>query len=118
MSIAQELSEKILHLTELSSVYQSDLVSVLNIKHDQRVSEAVKLLIDSHKIFRIPAIHDITKRKTYLIRLNGSHGVVSKVELNRFNILLHGNMFSPCTGCKEPECVPSICDKITEWINR
>ncbi len=103
MSIAQELSEKILRIVEKEPVYQSELVHTLNIKHDQRISEALKILIGEHKISRIKEGH------TYLISLNGIH------KKTCFNVLLRGNMFSPCAGCLN-ECIPSTCDKLNKWI--
>ncbi len=108
MSIAQELSEKILHIVEKSPVYQSELVHTLNIKHDQRISESIKILINEHKVSRIKKGH------TYLISLNGNHKKTSLNILN-FDRLLNKDMFSPCCGCNS-ECVPSECTNLNKWI--
>lgn len=107
MSIAQELSEKILHIVEKNPICQSDLVHTLNIKHDQRIAEAVKILLNEHKVSRIKKGH------TYLISLNGNHEKTSKI-IN-FDILLNNDTFSPCCGCNN-ECVPSECLKLNKWI--
>lgn len=111
MSIAQELSVKILQiLVEKSSIYQSDLTSVLEIKHDQRISEAIKILLDNHKIKRTKTFYN--KKNTYLINLNGS----SSHPRHQFNSLLRGDMFSPCCGCRSEDCIPSTCNKLMEWV--
>lgn len=111
MSLKTELPSKILYLIEKSPIYQVDLTRILNIKHDQRISDAVKVLLNDHKITRTKVKYK--KGLTFLITSNGKH----KKTIN-FNILLNNdNIFSPCTGCNK-DCIPSTCEQIIKWINQ
>lgn len=108
MTLPQDISIKILRLLEKSPVYQVDLTHSLNIKHDQRIAEAVRLLLNDHKITREKVKYK--RGTTFKISLNGGHKRID------FNALLHKDRFAPCTGC-HLDCHPPTCVKIIEWIS-
>lgn len=108
MTLAKDISIKILHLLEKSPVYQSDLTGVLN-RRDQRVSEGVKILLDEHKIIRSRVVYK--GGRTYLINLNGH-----KPKKHNLSALFHNNQLAPCVGCRV-DCNPPTCTKIITWIS-
>lgn len=109
MTLAKDISIKILSLLEKSPVYQSDLTGVLNVKHDQRVAEGIRILLDEHKITRTRVVYK--KGRTFLINLNGH-----KPKKHNPSAMLSNDIFSPCTGC-HLDCNPTTCTKITTWIS-
>lgn len=109
MTLPEDISIKILHLLEKKPLYQSDLTGLLNIKHDQRIAEGVKILLNKHKITRTKVVYK--KGRTYLINLNGH-----KPKKININALLSDGIFAPCTGCSI-DCDPTTCIKIIKWIS-
>jgi hypothetical protein len=99
---AKELSEKILHIAEKTPVLQSELVQKLGVR-DQRIADAVKLLLSENKISRTKV------GKTYLIN------IIREEPVKSFNALLSGGIFSPCTACVDT-CDPVLCAKLSLWV--
>jgi hypothetical protein len=99
---AKELSEKILHIIEKTTVLQSDLVQKLGVR-DQRIADAVKFLLSENKISRTRS------GKTYLI------DCIRKKPVYIATALLSGMMFSPCTACVDT-CDPTSCIKLSVWV--
>jgi cytidine deaminase len=49
---------------------------------------------------------------------NGARTFLLKIvrkEENSFELLLAGDMFSPCAGCRDA-CQPEVCEKLTAWV--
>lgn len=110
MKIAHDLSNLILNILEKrKEIYQSEITEILNIRN-QRTSEAVKILLNEHKITRTRVRYK--KGMTFLITLNGAHKGLPKFNLSA---LLHNNQFSPCVGCSI-DCDPPTCVKLIKWI--
>ncbi|MBP2029384.1 DNA-binding Lrp family transcriptional regulator [Methanohalophilus levihalophilus] len=78
-----------------------------------------ELEIDSRKCSRIVTKLEkdgkITREKA---TANGSNTYLIKAtstDEKTFELLLSGDMFSPCTGCRLA-CQPESCEALTEWI--
>lgn len=87
-------------------VYQNALWKDMNID-SRKCSRIVKKLLDGGLITRENVV--IAGSRTYLLRAVG----VEKE--NNFELLVAGNVFSPCTGCFG-NCMPEECPALTYWI--
>lgn len=86
-------------------IFQNHLWKELEID-SRKCSRVVAKLLKDGLITREPAVDN--GARTYLLK------VVRKEE-NNFELLLVGDMFSPCAGCRDA-CQPEYCGKITVWI--
>ncbi|MDK2891842.1 Lrp/AsnC family transcriptional regulator [Methanohalophilus sp.] len=86
-------------------IYQNALWKELDID-SRKCSRIVAKLLKEGKITREKAT--VNGSNTYLIR-------ATSPEKKNFKLLLAGNMFSPCTGCRLA-CQPESCEALTEWI--
>lgn len=86
-------------------VFQNELWKVLEID-SRKCSRVVSKLLDEDLIIREQAVSN--GARTYLLK-------VKKEEKPCFNLLLSGEMFSPCAGCRDA-CQPESCEKLTAWV--
>lgn len=86
-------------------VYQNALWKELGID-SRKCSRIVTKLEKEGKITREPATSNGSK--TYLIK------ITAPVKQS-YDLLLAGDMFSPCTGCRLA-CQPESCELLSEWI--
>lgn len=86
-------------------IYQNVLWKELDID-SRKCSRIVAKLLKEGKITREKATANGSN--TYLIK-------ATSPEKKTFELLLSGNMFSPCTGCRLA-CQPESCEALTKWI--
>lgn len=86
-------------------VFQNELWKMLKID-SRKCSRVVSKLLDDELIIREQAVSN--GARTYLIK-------VKEEELPSFDLLLSGEMFSPCAGCRDA-CQPESCEKLTAWV--
>ncbi len=102
MRLSEKIAPEILKIVEKSPTLQSEFTRLLGIKHDQRIAEAVKILISTNKITREKykltyILKPIYKQKTY----------------RKFPFKT-----SPCFGCSchgDTEKLNS-CMKLNDWL--
>ncbi|KGK98778.1 AsnC family transcriptional regulator [Methanococcoides methylutens] len=104
-----EIEEKTLKLIGDSKdgVYQNELWKMLEID-SRKCSRVITKLMNANLIYRESAVNN--GARTYLIK-------VVKPEEESFDLLLAGEMFSPCAGCRLA-CQPEICELLSTWINQ
>ncbi len=86
-------------------VYQNILWKELEID-SRKCSRVVAKLLKEEKITREKATTNGSN--TYLIK-------ATSPDKQTFELLLSGDRFSPCTGCRLA-CQPESCELLTEWI--
>ncbi|SFM32084.1 helix-turn-helix transcriptional regulator [Methanolobus profundi] len=86
-------------------VFQNELWKVLEID-SRKCSRVVSKLLDDDLITREQAVSN--GARTYLLK-------VKEEEKPCFDLLMSGEMFSPCAGCRDA-CQPESCEKITAWV--
>jgi DNA-binding MarR family transcriptional regulator len=86
-------------------VYQNQLWKLLEID-SRKCSRIVSKLLDENLITREPAVSN--GARTYLLK-------VKEEEKPAFELLMAGEVFSPCAGCRDA-CQPEMCDKLTYWV--
>ncbi|MBP1910030.1 helix-turn-helix transcriptional regulator [Methanolobus bombayensis] len=86
-------------------VFQNELWKMLEID-SRKCSRVVSKLLKEDLIVREQAVSN--GARTYLLK-------VKEEEKPCFDLLLSGDMFSPCAGCRDA-CQPEICEKLTIWV--
>jgi B-block binding subunit of TFIIIC. len=86
-------------------VFQNELWKMLDID-SRKCSRVVSKLLDDELIIREQAVSN--GARTYLLK-------VKEEEIPCFDLLLSGDMFSPCAGCRDA-CQPEACGKLTAWV--
>ncbi|WP_340818082.1 Lrp/AsnC family transcriptional regulator [Methanolobus sp. WCC4] len=86
-------------------VFQNELWKILDID-SRKCSRVVSKLLDDDLITREQAVAN--GARTYLLK-------VKEEEKPCFDLLMSGEMFSPCAGCRDA-CQPETCEKITAWV--
>ncbi len=86
-------------------VFQNELWKELEID-SRKCSRIVSKLLKEDLIIREQAVSN--GARTYLLK-------VKEEEKPCFDLLLSGEMFSPCAGCRDA-CQPEICEKLTIWV--
>ena len=72
----------------------------------KKCSRIIKKLMDKDLIVREVAVSNSSR--TFLVK--------AKEEVKeKYDLLLAGELFSPCTGCKL-DCEPEYCGRLSEWI--
>ena len=104
MSI-EETALKIIHDSK-EGVFQNELWKILEID-SRKCSRVVSKLLDEDLITREQAVSN--GARTYLLK-------VKEEEQPCFDLLMSGEMFSPCAGCRDA-CQPEICGKLTAWVS-
>lgn len=104
-----EIEERTLKLISDSKdgVYQNELWKMLEID-SRKCSRIITKLMDADLIIRESAVNN--GARTYLIKAVAP-------EEESFELLLAGEMFSPCAGCRLA-CQPEICELLTAWIHQ
>ncbi|WP_445476013.1 helix-turn-helix transcriptional regulator [Methanococcoides methylutens] len=104
-----EIEEKTLKLISESKdgVFQNELWKMLEID-SRKCSRVITKLMNSNLITRESVVNN--GARTYLIK-------VVAPEEESFDLLLAGEMFSPCAGCRLA-CQPEICELLSTWINQ
>jgi DNA-binding Lrp family transcriptional regulator len=104
-----EIEERTLKLISDSKdgVYQNELWKMLEID-SRKCSRVITKLMNSDLIIRESAVNN--GARTYLIK-------VVAPEEESFELLLAGDMFSPCSGCRLA-CQPEICELLSTWISQ
>lgn len=86
-------------------VFQNVIWKELDID-SRKCSRIIKKLLDKDLIIREVAVSN--GARTYLLK--------AKEEVKeKYDLLLAGEMFSPCTGCTG-DCEPEYCGRLSEWI--
>ncbi len=101
------IEEKALDIISKSKegVYQNELWKVLEID-SRKCSRLISKLLEDDLITREQAVSN--GARTYLIKV--------KQEVKPcFDLLLSGDNFSPCAGCRDA-CQPEACGKLTFWV--
>lgn len=86
-------------------VFQNQLWKELDID-SRKCSRIISKLLKDGLITREPAVDN--GARTFLIR-------TTRKEEPSFELLLSGDMFSPCAGCRDA-CQPESCEKLTAWV--
>ena len=86
-------------------VFQNELWKMLEID-SRKCSRVVSKLLKEDLITREQAVSN--GARTYLLK-------VKEEEKPCFDLLMSGEMFSPCAGCRDA-CQPEICEKLTAWV--
>ena len=104
-----EIEEKTLKLISESKdgVFQNELWKMLEID-SRKCSRVITKLMNADLIYRESAVNN--GARTYLIK-------VVAPEEESFDLLLAGEMFSPCAGCRLA-CQPEICELLSTWVNQ
>ncbi|WP_292469531.1 Lrp/AsnC family transcriptional regulator [Methanolobus sp.] len=86
-------------------VFQNELWKILEID-SRKCSRVISKLLDDDLVTREQAVSN--GARTYLLKV--------KEEVKPcFDLLLSGDMFSPCAGCRDA-CQPESCEKLTAWV--
>ncbi|MDG6243258.1 MAG: Lrp/AsnC family transcriptional regulator [Methanolobus sp.] len=86
-------------------VFQNELWKILEID-SRKCSRVVSKLLDDDLIIREQAVSN--GARTYLLK-------IKEEKKPCFDLLLSGDMFSPCAGCRDA-CQPEACEKLTVWV--
>ena len=86
-------------------VFQNQLWKMLNID-SRKCSRVISKLLEDDLIIREQAVSN--GARTYLLKLSEEKKPV-------FELLMAGEIFSPCAGCRDA-CQPESCEKLTFWI--
>jgi Lrp/AsnC family leucine-responsive transcriptional regulator len=86
-------------------VFQNELWKLLEID-SRKCSRIVSKLLDDNLITRESAVSN--GARTY-------HLAVREEKAPTYELLMAGDVFSPCAGCRDA-CQPEICDKLTFWV--
>ena len=86
-------------------VFQNQLWKMLNID-SRKCSRVISKLLEEDLIIREQAVSN--GARTYLLKLSEEKKPV-------FELLMAGEIFSPCAGCRDA-CQPESCEKLTFWI--
>ncbi|TGC09386.1 Lrp/AsnC family transcriptional regulator [Methanolobus halotolerans] len=86
-------------------VYQNQLWKLLNID-SRKCSRIVSKLLEEDLISREAAVSN--GARTYLLK-------VREEKKPAFELLMAGEVFSPCAGCRDA-CQPESCEKLTYWV--
>jgi Lrp/AsnC family leucine-responsive transcriptional regulator len=102
-----ELEEMALSLIRghREGVFQNELWKEMEID-SRKCSRVVAKLLKDELIIREPAVSN--GARTYLLK-------VAEEEKPSFELLLVGDMFSPCAGCRDA-CQPEYCLKLADWV--
>ncbi|MCD4800232.1 MAG: MarR family transcriptional regulator [Methanococcoides sp.] len=104
-----EIEEKTLKIIRDSKegVYQNELWKLLEID-SRKCSRILNKLIKAELISRESSVNN--GASTYLIK-------VVTPEEESFDLLLAGEMFSPCAGCRLA-CQPEECELLSAWVSQ
>ncbi|NPE28710.1 Lrp/AsnC family transcriptional regulator [Methanococcoides sp. SA1] len=104
-----EIEEKTLKIIQDSKdgVFQNELWKLLEID-SRKCSRILNKLIKSELISRESSVNN--GASTYLIKIVAP-------EEESFDLLLAGEMFSPCAGCRLA-CQPEHCELLSAWIEQ
>ncbi len=94
-------------LTLILPIHQKEAWTQMHISH-QDMSDVVILMEKEGLITRTKS--KFKGSQTYFIELR------HKKQKKNFSSLISGTIFSPCTGCKSPDCFPTDCDKLISWV--
>lgn len=86
-------------------VFQNKLWKELDID-SRKCSRVISKLLKDGLITREPAVDN--GARTFLLK-------TAHKEEPFFELLLSGEMFSPCAGCRDA-CQPESCEKLTAWV--
>ncbi len=86
-------------------VFQNELWKLMDID-SRKCSRIVTKLLKNELISREKSVNN--GARTYLI-------TVSTPKVISYDLLLAGEMFSPCAGCRLA-CQPEYCPYLTDWI--
>ena len=86
-------------------VFQNQLWKELNID-SRKCSRVIAKLLKDGLITRESAVDN--GARTFLLK-------TAHKEEPCFELLLSGEMFSPCAGCRDA-CQPESCEKLTAWV--
>lgn len=86
-------------------IFQNAIRKELDID-SKKCSRIIKKLMDKDLIVREVGVSKGSR--TYLLKVK--EGVKEK-----YDLLLAGELFSPCTGCTS-YCEPEFCGRISEWV--
>jgi DNA-binding Lrp family transcriptional regulator len=86
-------------------VFQNQLWKMLDID-SRKCSRVISKLLDEGLIIREQAVSN--GARTYLLK-------VSEDKKPVFELLMAGEVFSPCAGCRDA-CQPESCEKLTFWV--
>ncbi len=105
-----EDEEKILSLikSRKDGILQNELWKKAEIDR-RKCSRIVDKLENDGKIYRVQELDKGSR--TYRIKYIETKETIKK----NFELLLVGDMFSPCTGCNL-ECTPEQCIPLFEWV--
>lgn len=104
-----EIEDKTLKLISDSKegIFQNELWKLLEID-SRKCSRVVTKLMNANLITRESAVNN--GARTYLIK-------VVAPEEESFELLLAGEIFSPCAGCRLA-CQPEYCELLSQWIQQ
>ncbi|WP_406657404.1 Lrp/AsnC family transcriptional regulator [Methanolobus sp. ZRKC2] len=86
-------------------VFQNQLWKMLDID-SRKCSRIVSKLLEDDLITREPAVAN--GARTYLLKVKEEKKPV-------FELLMAGEVFSPCAGCRDA-CQPETCEKLSFWV--
>jgi len=86
-------------------IFQNELWKEMDID-SRKCSRIVTKLVTDGLVTRESAVSN--GARTYLLK-------IAEEEKSPFDLLLVGDMFSPCAGCRDA-CQPEYCGRIAEWI--
>lgn len=92
--------------SQKEGVFQNQLWKDLEID-SRKCSRIIKKLVDAGEITRESAVSN--GARTYLIK-------ASAPKEESYDLLLAGDMFSPCTGCRAA-CQPEYCPLLHQWVD-
>lgn len=86
-------------------VFQNQLWKMLDID-SRKCSRVISKLLEDGLIIREQAVSN--GARTYLLK-------VKEEKKPSFELLMAGEVFSPCAGCRDA-CQPESCEKLTFWV--
>jgi DNA-binding Lrp family transcriptional regulator len=86
-------------------VFQNQLWKMLDID-SRKCSRVISKLLEDELIIREQAVSN--GARTYLLKVKEEKKPV-------FELLMAGEVFSPCAGCRDA-CQPESCAKLTFWV--